>query len=296
MEDNSNLTYFVLLAMAALLILLSYSNRQLASPVLAIVSRWGRWIFFAFFVAFALQEFELSRRPFWVLGMTAFLSWFLIETVYNWIAISVLSRSNVPIFPKFVNNEDCDEWPIQKRFNKIASWLEEEGLRPVQTLKASIVQNILLRISIYEDEKALIRLQVLFVPQRSGNLAICFTLHSQTQSGARYVTDNVFLPFGGFYPKNWFLVRRPWSRSLKNLLQIHRLRIKKSGETFVPWEQDPLVELNAQQHTLEEINTELGFLFSHNLQQEHGTITPEGRYRLWKEVWMMNYLGFPVKS
>ena len=58
-----------------------------------------------------------------------------------------------------------------------------------------------------------------------------------------------------------------------------------------PWEDEPLNDLNLQQNELEKVNTELGFLFPRNLREEYGKMTFEGRYRVWKEVWMLNYLG-----
>jgi hypothetical protein len=52
-----------------------------------------------------------------------------------------------------------------------------------------------------------------------------------------------------------------------------------------------LADLNATQHELDLINTELGFLHPHNQRDDFGKITQEGRYRVWKEIWMLNYLG-----
>ena len=36
---------------------------------------------------------------------------------------------------------------------------------------------------------------------------------------------------------------------------------------------------------------ELGFLHPHPEREDFGKITHEGRYRVWKEIWMLNYLG-----
>ena len=35
----------------------------------------------------------------------------------------------------------------------------------------------------------------------------------------------------------------------------------------------------------------MGFLFPMNLRDEYGKITWEGRYRVWKEIWLLNYFG-----
>jgi len=52
-----------------------------------------------------------------------------------------------------------------------------------------------------------------------------------------------------------------------------------------------LVDINAAQNELDRLNTELGFLVPHAEREEQGKITHEGRYRVWKEIWMLDYLG-----
>ncbi|HXA81223.1 MAG TPA: hypothetical protein VNV14_08125, partial [Opitutaceae bacterium] len=52
-----------------------------------------------------------------------------------------------------------------------------------------------------------------------------------------------------------------------------------------------LADLNAQQYGLEQVNTELGFLFPRADREEHGKITYEGRFRVWKEILLLNYFG-----
>ena len=64
-----------------------------------------------------------------------------------------------------------------------------------------------------------------------------------------------------------------------------------AGSAAVPWTSEPLDDLNAQQTDLERINTELGFLLPHAEHEEHGRISHEGRYRVWKEMLSLSYLG-----
>jgi len=42
---------------------------------------------------------------------------------------------------------------------------------------------------------------------------------------------------------------------------------------------------------MEMINTQLGYLQPHAEREEYGKITPEGRFRIWKEAWLLNYFG-----
>jgi len=79
----------------------------------------------------------------------------------------------------------------------------------------------------------------------------------------RYVTDNLYLPFGGFYPENWLVERRPWQRSLSSLQARHEKRLEAVHDQLAPWTDEPVEDINQQQFELERLNTELGFLFPH---------------------------------
>ena len=283
-------TYLILLAIVSSLVLMQI-NHRLASPVLAIVDRWLRWFVFSFGAAQLCHDFNLLDRPFWVLATVFFIVWFLGETLYNWLAISALSVSPLPLFPRYVVNTSGEEWPVQPRLMKIRDWLRSHGFRQAQPLKAEIGGGIYLRVSVYQDATATIRVQVTFIPQASGAISVCFAITSIGADGTRYLTDNLYIPFGGFYPENWFVERAPWRRSLARLIARHQARLKAAGAQVVPFAVDPVVDLNESQRELDQLNTELGFLHPHAQREDLGKITHEGRYRVWKEIWMLNYLG-----
>lgn len=283
-------SYFVVVAVVASLVL-AQVNQRLASPLLSIADRWLRWFVFAFGMAQVCRDFEFIDRPYWVLVMAFFLLWFLGETLYNWIAISALSVSPLPLFPRYSINQSGEEWPVQPRLLKIREWLRGQGFRQVQALKAEVGGGLYLRVSMYQDAAATLRVQVTFLPQGNGAISVCYTLMSVTEDGSRYVTDNLYMPFAGFYPENWFVERRPRSRSLPSLLGRHRHRLTKAGGRIVPFALEPLGDLNAASSELDRLNTELGFLYPHAERDDFGKITHEGRYRVWKEYWMLNYFG-----
>ncbi len=272
---------------------LAYANRTLASPALAILLRWGRWAAFSFGAAYLVHALGWSDRPYWVLWMTAFLVWIILETLYTWFAISALSLSPIPLFPRFLPNLSGEEWPARKRMMALRDWLRRNRFHQVQALVAEMGNSLQLRLSVYQDEARGLRIQILFLPVRGGSLTACFSASSQTSDGLRYTTDNLFLPFGGFYPEDWSILRRPLIRSLPRLIALHRKRLEGDGKTVEPWSGEPLDDLNLQQSELDRVNTDLGFLFPRNLREEFGKMTFEGRYRVWKEVWMLNYLGVP---
>lgn len=283
-------TYLILAALVVSLLLMQV-NQRIASPVLSIADRWLRWGVFAFGAAQICYDFKLIEKPYWVLVTVFFLLWFLGETLYNWLIITAESLSPLPLFPRYIVNTSGEEWPVQPRLLKVREWLRSQGFRQTQALKAEIGGGIYLRVSVYQDAPATIRVQVTFLPQANGAIAVCYAVSSLGADGSRYITDNLYIPFAGFFPENWFVERRPWTRSLKALLARHRHRLAKSGANLVAFANDPLAEMNAAQQELDQLNTELGFLHPHAEREDLGKFTQEGRYRVWKEIWMLNYLG-----
>jgi hypothetical protein len=282
--------YLIPVAIACWFVLMQLHQR-IGSPVIAIIDRWLRWIFFPTVAAKLCLDLGIIDRPLWVLAIAGFLVWFLVETLYNWLAIAALSVSPFPLFPRYSVNSSGEEWPVQPRFLKIREWLRSQGFKQVQALKAEVGGDIFLRVSIYQDEASLTRIQVTFLPQSNGTIDVCYSLTSVATDGARYVTDNLYIPFGGFYPEDWYVDRRPMSRSLPSLLARHRRRIAASGRTLAAFTEEPLADLNNSQRELDRVNTELGFLNPQAAREDHGKISYEGRYRVWKEIWMLNYLG-----
>lgn len=288
---------YALLIVGGIYVLFAYLNIKLASPVLAIFNRWVRWIVFALAGAYLVHSMEWSDRPYPVLAITLFLSWFLVETLYNWVAITSVSKSEIPFFPKFSRNETGEEWPVQKRFFDLRDWLRNNGFKQTEKLHMELGMDVRIWSSIYEDEDRKIRIQILFVPSRTGNISVCYSLSSMTEGDIRVVTDNFFIPYGGFYPENWRMMRKPWARRLDKLLALHRQRLSRmNGDEVASWETDAIDDLNQQQIYLEKVNMEKGFLFPHHMREEHGRLTTEGCYRIWKEIWLLNYLGKPTAN
>jgi predicted GNAT superfamily acetyltransferase len=90
-----------------------------------------------------------------------------------------------------------------------------------------------------------------------------------------------------------YVERHPMVRRLSALLKIHERRVAGAGCAEAEWTSDPLADLNTLQHELEQLNVSLGYFVEPELREEYGNISREGRYRLWKEVWMLNYFGRP---
>lgn len=276
----------------ALSITFGLINSKVSSLRISVLNRWARWMGVAFGAAYLVFDAGWLNRPFWVIGTLFFIGWLLIETVYTWLAINALSKSTLSLFPRFSENTTGEEWPAQKKLIEIKDWLKTKGFTRSQALLADVGHGIHIRSTVFQSEDSKTRFQILFVPQNNGDIGFCFSFSSETESGERFVTDNLYMPYGGFYPEKWFVVRKPWTRNVVNLYKTHQKRIAKAK--LVSYETEPVDDLNQQQRDLERTNHEAGFLVPHNLQEEHGRITWEGRYRVWKEVWMLNYFGISM--
>lgn len=294
MEGKEDVFVTMILALMFLMVVFGYASGRMASPIMAIFARWCRWLVISLSVASLLRLLEWSAYPYWVLATASFLGWFLIESFYNWLAIEALSRSQFPLFPRFVPNTRGNEWPNHKRFIALRDWLRFNGFKHTTGLVSEMGQEIAIRSSVFHSGDGAIRLQVLFLPHRSASLLDAYVLTSQMENEDRIMTDNFFLPFGGFYPESWFLERKPWTRSIATLLSRHKERLEAHGSPPIPFDDEVVDDLNRQQRTLEQVNIDMGFLFPQNQREAYGKITREGRYRIWLELWCLSYFGRPL--
>ncbi|MDQ8204219.1 hypothetical protein [Pelagicoccus sp. SDUM812003] len=283
--------YFVYICIGLSLFLGIMNNRSTSLKV-SVFNRWARWLAVSQGAAYLAFEGNWFERPFWVLSVTFFLGWMLLETIYTWFAISALSQSGLALFPRFKENTSGEEWPAQKQLFEVKDWLRGKGFSRSTAVLADLGHGIQVRSSIFQSEDNSIRFQILFVPQSNGDIGYCFSFASETESGERIVTDNLYMPYGGFYPSSWYVLRKPWCRSIVSLYKQHRKRLK--NRKLQAFDDDPIDDLNNQQRVLEKTNIEEGFLVPPHLQEEMGRITWEGRYRVWKEVWLLNYFGRPT--
>jgi len=285
---------YLVFGVVACSLLLLFLKSRVSSLKVAILNRWARWLTVSLGGAYLVYELEWAHRPFWTLAALFFLLWLLLETLYTWMAIAALSRSDMSLFPRFEENDSGEEWPANTQAIALRSWLRQKGFRKVQALVSDIGHGALLRASVYQNPEDTARVQVLFVPHGNGLISHSLSFTSQTADGRRIVTDNLYLPYGGFYPESWEVKRLPWRRSENSLLKTHERRVRSLE--LLPFETSPKEDLNYQQRQLELTNIEEGFLFPPDMQEEQGRITWEGRYRVWKEALLLNYLGLASRS
>lgn len=272
---------------------LSMMHRRSTSLRLAVFNRWGRWFSVSLGFAYIVFDAGWFNRPFWTIAIMFFLGWLLLETLYTWFAINALSQSDLSLFPRFSENDSGEEWPAQKKLIELKDWLKSKGFKRAQAVIAEVAPGMSIRSSVFQSEDDKIRFQILFIPQANGQVGYCYSFSSETENNERIVSDNLYMPYGGYYPDNWSVFRNPWCRSAATLFKKHKKRIESSK--LANYETDPVADLNDQQRILEKTNLDAGFLVPHALREEQGRITWEGRYRVWKEVWLLNYFGMSAK-
>lgn len=280
-----------ILVCGGLTLFIGFRASRLGSPVWAIFGRWTRLAFIAGLAASTFRLFEWSGYPFHILFGVFGLAYFLLETSYNWIAISALSKSDLPLFPRYEESATGEEWPSEPAFIALRDWLRSKGFQRNQALKATIGETLLMRVSSYDSADKGIRLNILILPNEKGSSPVCASFLSTTASGTTLLTDNVFLPFGGFYPESWRVERRPWTRSFDKLLERHQARLDAIAEPLQPFATSPAEQIRKDQQELEQLNRDLGFLTASHETEELGHLTPAGKARVWQEVWTLAYLG-----
>jgi hypothetical protein len=294
-DSESFLIQVIVLGVAIVSLLVSWWANRTASPVIAIFNRWLRWAFISLFIGGFIYLFEWTGYGFAVLVAVSSLGWFLMETLYNWLAISALSRSDLPLFPHFEENTRGDDWPSLPSFIRLKDWIRVAGFQKKQSLVSNLADQAIMRVSVYDNEDQTIRLQVMFLPNARGHTSVSFVCLSTTSSGDIIMTDNIFLPFGGFYPENWEVERSPWTRSLEKLVHRHTERMDAKAQTMIPFVTTPLDQINEDQRIVEQLNRDLGFLHDLGTEEERGRLTPAGKARVWQEIWTLAYLGIPLK-
>ena len=120
------------------------------------------------------------------------------------------------------------------------------------------------------------------------------SFQSVCSSQETIITDNLSIPFGGYFPEKWTLNRFPTIRSIQSIYKKHQSILKKLNKQGKVFQDDALTYINQQQLELESCNEKSGFLVNRNDRNAHGQLTDEGRYRVWREIWFLSYLGISL--
>ena len=263
-------------------------------PMFEIAARWSRIFTISFsvtYVAFAMDWPIAENRPLWSLSAFCIVGCLLFATVHAWLRVRVYSYEDTPLFPNYFRNEEPDEWPTDSRHIELREWIRGKGFRQVGSLRANLFAEYYIREFHFDSEDELTRLTINFIPQGRSGLCVSHAVSSVAKDGVRYITDNAFAPFGGYFPNNWILDRKPFNRSVAKLLERHQERIKNSDKEFSQWQDEPANCTKEQHRLLEKINRERGILNPRAKWEQYGRFSQEGRYHLWREILLLNYFG-----
>lgn len=280
---------------AVLSVLANRAALSQGSPPLAILARWCRWFFMAFLITLSVQLFMSNGIETWRVFVAGLLGWFLLESIYAWLLVNVVSGSDLPLFPRFRRSASGDSWPIEEQWIQLKEWARKAGFERRDMLSVSLDGEITLRVSVLDQPAEQIRMLVYLIPNQIGTLMSALAFHTDFKDGKRVVTDNFFIPFGGFYPENWEVARMPRERNPQRLLDRHKSRCKEVDAPVAELNADPMEGINRDQQRVELLNRQLGFLNSIEEEEEVGRISGPGRYRVWRDMLLQNYLGTSLR-
>lgn len=296
MEIPSELIYLygAQFAFSLVMAVLFWRIRRGASPNLSIFARWIWWALLGLTGASLASAFDYQGHPTWAVGFATLLGWFLIENVYTWLVVSTISRSDLPLFPRFMANPAGSEWPSVEPYLSLRAWLRKNDFTLTQSLIAKHQEEVSIRLIVFDRKDNHVRVSLLFFPHREGPGAYAATFQSHFENDTRLITDNFFLPYGGFYPENWSVERRPRLRSLEKLYTRHLARCDAMATPMLENKLEPLEDLNKANRLIEQLNRELGFLNFPDEEDDH-RISSAGRSRIWREIWTLAYFGIARK-
>ena len=281
----------VVFALFVSLVIIMLLESKYTIPLIGVVNRWVRWIFFSLGIGVLFADQHWTNRPVWAVVTVTFLGWFIVVTVYYWLYARAVSFSQTPLLPKY-RSAERDEWPVDTRLIALKSWLRSEGYKQISFLRAELGEDVFIRNAVYENEAKTQRIQVVFLPINTPSFHPFFIISSIAEDGRRLITNNILMPFGGTYPENWNVVRKPLINSLPRLLKTHKSVISKLDLELAVFEENALDDINDQQILLEKKNIQSGFILPREYHEEFGILSLDARYKLWKEIWLISYLGF----
>ncbi len=280
----------IVLFLPAVFVVWHLLTRERQSLRMQVARRWFGFSAMSCLCGYVLFRFGWIDRSLPICLAVSGLGLLLIETAYQWMLVRALSRSEWPLFPRFKSTGDGTGWPVDRKILRIKGRLESLGYRTRDILEAPIFPEFVVRLYTMENASRTIRAQLLCLPRGRRSPSCYISFLSTDADEQRRVTDNVAVPFGGYYPSKWSLQRHPWMESPRRLEALHQRGIEKSGFVVVPFESEPLEDINASQELLESVNRESGFLRS-RMDDSPDRISSDGRYRIWKEILLVNYLG-----
>lgn len=272
-------------------ILISYGNLFWGVPLISLLNRWARWFFGSFFVASVIFYFGWLDRSLGVIWILMVFGWFLLETFYSWILIGTLNQKRVKIFPSYCLSKK-DEWPLSKKCIELKEKLDKIGFKKKVFTRAYMSDDFYLRCVFCHSKDSVTRLQILLIPLPMKGFRPTYCATTLLENGESIITENNTLGFWGIFPKEWKIKRYPLINSVESLIKEHEKSIREQKIPIKKLKEEiEIEEVNEMQRKLEVLNVEEGIFHPRNKMAEQGQLTKQGRYKVWKSLWLANYLN-----
>ncbi len=281
--------FFVLATLLGAMSVVSVLNaRFFASGNLRVLGRWTRCLFSTVAIAVVL-DYLFPGRPSGALLSGSFLLFFLVESVFYWIQLTVFNTSGIPLFADYRRVENA--WINGRKYSALRRRIENLGFRECAAFKSE-TEGIETFVTCFNNGEKNVGLTVAFIPLGGGEYTAEFGYHSVLADDSRICTDSSSVPFGLEYPQKWDVERHPCIGDPSKLLKIHASRVKARGGETVPLPDIP--DVNAEQKEVE-AQCEKSALTNPPAFRDRGILTYEGKYKLWKDMILVNFLPFFVR-
>ena len=231
-----------------------------------------------------------TERPLAVHLAAGALLWPLLESAWFWFLIGRFSRSGLPPAPRYRDSTESELEHYAPLLEEWKSDLELIGFRNIGHLSGEMEGTPWLRLLVFQNETNTIRAMVHHFEAPGPSRPWVISFLTRDAEGNLCQTDNNHLPYGGYVPETWKLVRHPLAREWSKLASEHHERI--SSLTPRVWDEANLLsDVVDHQREMESINSARGFFNPRPARADSGLLTSEGRSRLLVELWMLSYFG-----
>ncbi len=279
---------------AILLLLISVFSAKLSgkfhNPLLQFTNRWIMRLSICVFISLILIAISTYQRPFCIVLLSVFLSYFLIESMYIWLMIKRFSQLHFPLFPRFSAESETIVWPIDERSQNIREIIQNAGFKFSETLSIKAAYISILISPIFYNKSGNIRLQVMFPNVKKKHTAISFVLTTYLRNGLILVTHNLQSPISLFFSKP-FISKLKKTNSIEVLIKYHKKLIKKHlKNALILSGEDCLQAVNNERELLENTNISNGNC-EKSTESNYVSLSFIGRYKLWSRTLKLTYFG-----
>ena len=283
MVDYKNLIALLFFAYSILV----FINKNKNFPLLGVLTNWIKWIGFSFLFCFLLDYYELSNREPTIHFITGMCVWFILDTLFNQVYISIAKE--IEVFPRYKKEIDNNFWLVEPFVLKTKEDLRKNNYRKIDLIQAEVRGGTKIKQMVFLNNENRTRINIYLI--QNNNTRYFISIFNKSKNGFYLITDNTINPFGGCYPKSWDIKKYPMFRSFSFLLKKHEKRMKKAGKEWEKFDENIINQINDEQRVLKNTNIDLGYL---QITEGGARISPKGSFKLWVGIWVLSYFGIII--